>query len=913
MTEYRQWFVAATIAIVVVTASWLGWLRPVEDGLQNLRFKLASRPASGDIVFVEIDPAALANIGSASRARGLYADVVAILAASGAEMIVLDVNLRGRLGYFDDNEMYSALSSAAGRVRTTATMSSGPDHAPELPLERFAALAPPVFVGVTPDRDGVVRRYPSRQMHEGWVIESLATAVTPQRRVPDGAFLVDFGIELDTIPRVPVSALLGDGDVSPLISGKVAIVGVSDFSTQNGVMVPRYGMLSATAVQLLAAETVRQNRMLSSWRVDPPFVLVAFSAILFLILRRKMPFLLAAFGSVAFLIIIELITIGMQSRMGVTAHTAAAHVSQFAVIIAALIQELGQRNKSLSLASRERDSMRGILARVVADNFDGVVVIDHNEVIRAASKMAEDFIAPGLRGRSASEVLDDTFLVHIKSAINLGKAMDRAQEATIIRPGGERIVEFVVTLSSVSEWEDTRESAERVACLTFRDITERREAAARLTYLAEHDPLTGAASRMRFVEAINEQLATPLDRARGVTVLLVGLARLKAITDTLGHAFGDELVRQAVDRLGSLGAECVARLDGNRFGLVFKGLVDTDMLSLAETVKETLSRPYALDGHHAIVGARVGLSDSDLSGSVPEAIVSHATMALSMADDASGNATVVFAAEMDARIKGKQEMETALRAALERGQFSVHYQPQVDLDSGEIIGVEALARWTHPELGNISPGEFIPAAEATGLIIELGRWVLETACAEVATWPKPVRLSVNVSPMQFEHGDIVSDVLGALAKSGLAPERLDIEITESLLVAETTHVGDKLQLLRGCGVGVALDDFGTGYSSLSYLGRLPVDKIKIDQSFVRGLPEDDHATAIVRAVLMLAESLDKDVVAEGIETQDQAWVLRLAGCKKGQGYFFGRPGPALAILERLAASDADRLAAKKAG
>jgi predicted signal transduction protein with EAL and GGDEF domain len=346
---------------------------------------------------------------------------------------------------------------------------------------------------------------------------------------------------------------------------------------------------------------------------------------------------------------------------------------------------------------------------------------------------------------------------------------------------------------------------------------------------------------------------------------------------------------------------------------LFEGLADDDMMIFAKTIKEAVSQPYILGGHHAVVGASIGMSDSDLSGTVPEVLVSHAAMALSIADDSSGNAIIMFSKEMDVRVKGKQDMETALRAALKRGEFSVHYQPQVNLDTGEIIGVEALTRWTHPELGNIPPAEFIPSAEATGLIIELGRWVLDTACAEVAGWPKAVKLSVNVSPMQFEHGDIVSDVLDALKTSGLSPDRLDIEITESLLVAETSHVGDKLQSLRSRGVGVALDDFGTGYSSLSYLGRLPVDKIKIDQSFVRGLPEDVHSTAIVRAVLMLAESLDKSVVAEGIETQDQAWLLRLAGCKIGQGYFFGRPGPAQIMIERLRAADADKLADVKAG
>lgn len=915
VTQFRHLLIAGALCAVVIAVAMLGGLRPLDDGLANLRFSIASRPASGDVVFVEIDPEAVANVGSASRARSLYANVVERLVENGAKMVVLDVNLRGTLGFFDDNALADALANAAGAARTTVNLESGTGKTrdPELPLDRFAALAPPVYVGVEPDADGVVRRYPTRLVHQGWVIESLATAVSPERRVSDSSFLIDFGIDLDTIPRLPVSQLLASSDLAELIEGKVAIIGPSGYSAQSGTLVPRYGMLPGTEVQLLAAETVRQNRTLTALHVTPPLVLVLLSATLFFLFRRRMSLAPATVCSIGCLALMEFAALGLQMRAGIVVNTAATHVSQLVLFIAALWHELNVKGHLLSNAARERDSMRGILARIVADNFDGVVVVDHTKKIRAASKLAEEFIGPGLRGRAIEDVLDKPFLVHLDSAIDLGKAMEKATEVTIARPEGDRRVEFVVTLSSVEEWEVSPGSAGRVACLTFRDVTERRQVEERLTYLAQHDPLTGAASRTRFLEVAGEKLSTPLGRAQGVTVLLVGLSRLKTVNDTLGHAYGDELLRQMVQRLTDFDADCIAPLDGNSFGMLFKGLADKDMAVFAKSIKDAVSKPYTVGGHHAVVGAAIGLTDSDLSGMDPDTLIGHAAMALSLADDASGDRIVLFSREMDARIKGRQEMETALRAALELGQFSVHYQPQVDLDSGEIIGVEALTRWTHPELGNISPGEFIPAAEATGLIIELGRWVLETACKEVANWPKPIKLSVNVSPMQFEHGDIVADVFGALEASGLDSDRLIVEITESLLVAETTHVGNKLKMLRDRGVGVALDDFGTGYSSLSYLGRLPVDKIKIDQSFVRGLPEDTHATAIVRAVLMLAESLDKSVVAEGIESQDQAWLLRLAGCKTGQGYFFGRPGPAQVMVARLSAEEADKLPEAKAG
>jgi EAL domain-containing protein (putative c-di-GMP-specific phosphodiesterase class I) len=244
---------------------------------------------------------------------------------------------------------------------------------------------------------------------------------------------------------------------------------------------------------------------------------------------------------------------------------------------------------------------------------------------------------------------------------------------------------------------------------------------------------------------------------------------------------------------------------------------------------------------------------------------------------------------MDDRLKEKQDMDAALREAIEHRQLSLTFQPQVALSDERLVGVEALVRWQHPDLGIVSPARFIPVAEETGLIIEIGRWVLVEACREVVNWPEEIKLAVNVSPVQFVMSDVVRDVREALEVSGLPPHRLDIEITEGMFVSKSQAVIDTLQKLRDMGLGIALDDFGTGYSSLSYLGRLPLDKIKIDQSFVKSLPGDAEAGAIIRAVMTLSETLDKIVVAEGIESADQAWMLRMMGCQIGQGYYFGRP------------------------
>ncbi|WP_417582535.1 EAL domain-containing protein [Pelagibacterium sp.] len=906
----RHLIVTAIVCVVVLVAVAVGWFAAVDFALRDLRFSLTSRPASGDIVFVETDAAALVQAGSQSRARSSYAVALDYLIDAGASTVVLDVGLQKSLGYFDDNALADAITRAAGKVHTVAveTRLSDGSRALSMPSDRFAAIAPPVYV----DAVGYSRFsafYRSRIVNDGWVMESLATTLAHTRSFNGPGFLIDFSIDLTTVPRVTLSDVIG-GNVQPgLFQGRQVVMGQAGYSQQSSHAVPRYEMLSTPSLQILAAETLQLDRALVDMGRLPAIVIILCMGVLFACLRPRMTLGSAIAGSLAYAGILEFMALALQVHSGLLLDTAGIHFAQIGFLATAFWHELEARGRSLSNTAHERDSMRGILARVVADNFDGVVVVDHNKSIRAASRLAEELIAPGLRGAKITDVLPAPFRAALDAALDDGQVLETVSEVEISCEGRSRTVEFVVTLSDVDAGEVSLEAAGRVACLTFRDVTDRREVEHRLTYLAQHDPLTGAASRVKFVETIGELLATPSGRFRGASVFLVGLSRLKKVNDTLGHVYGDILLKQVVARLQLLGPVSVARLEGNGFAVLREGLLGDDQgRAFAEKLIAEVVRPYTLDGHRALVGARVGMTDSDLSGSAPDALVSHAGVALSIASDEAGNRALAFSKEMDTRIRSKQDMEIALRAALARDEFSVHYQTQVDLETGEIIGVEALARWTHPELGSVSPAKFIPAAEETGLIIELGRWILHAATKEVASWPRPLSLSVNVSPLQFEHGDIVADVRSALAQSGLPADRLNIEITESLMVTETSPVTEKLEVLRAYGVGIALDDFGTGYSSLGYLGRLPVDTIKIDQCFVRGLPGDAEASAIIRAVLMISESLGKRVVAEGIENQDQAWLLRLAGCETGQGYFFSRPGPAEDVLAKLLSNEHDKLA-----
>ncbi|HEX4296512.1 MAG TPA: EAL domain-containing protein [Devosia sp.] len=424
----------------------------------------------------------------------------------------------------------------------------------------------------------------------------------------------------------------------------------------------------------------------------------------------------------------------------------------------------------------------------------------------------------------------------------------------------------------------------------------KRVAEERLRYLAEHDPLTGALSRTSVVEYIAAELAARHELA----VVAIDLRRFRAINDTLGHSRGDELLKQVVQRLSTMGPDVVARLGADSFVVVAPATTPDRLLGYCEAITEWLAFPYELDAdHQATIAASAGATLSVVSGHDPEMLLSHADMALSAAKQRTGHGAALFATEMAGRLKASRALDAALRQAVVKQEFTLLYQPQADLGSGRIVGAEALARWTHPTLGTIPPVTFIAAAEETGLIVDIGRWVLETACREAAGWPDEVRIAVNVSPVQFELSDVAADVAAALEHSGLAPERLDIEITEGVFVRNAVTVTHKLDAVRALGVGIALDDFGTGYSSLGYLGQLPIDKLKIDQSFVRRLPGDAEAVAIIKAVMALSTALGKSVVAEGIETMEQAAILRGFGCSVMQGYQFGRPMPATAIRARF--------------
>ena len=477
-----------------------------------------------------------------------------------------------------------------------------------------------------------------------------------------------------------------------------------------------------------------------------------------------------------------------------------------------------------------------------------------------------------------------------------------------------------VTVAGEARWWELSASPrfdESGSFLGFRgvgsDVTEAHRSADKINRMARYDTLTGLPNRLHITEALGDAMAEA-DRWRGrCAFLMIDLDRFKAVNDTLGHPVGDRLLTRVAERLRSIMTdnEVCGRLGGDEFAVVVRDANDPQRLSkFAQNIIDTLSQPYEVDQHTLYIGASIGTATGPRDGRTVETLIRSADLALYRSKDVGGGAVHCYEPQLHVHAEERRVIEIALRKALERNEFEVHYQPVVNAETSAVESFEALLRWTNPELGPVSPAKFVPVAEDTRLIAPIGDWVLRTACAEAATWPSTIRVAVNVSAEQLTDVNFVTSVVQALSQSGLAPQRLELEVTESVFMREGTAALQILDQLMALGVRLALDDFGTGYSSLGYLSRTKFNTIKVDRSFVQGAARNaPESLAIIRAVVALANSLGMVTTAEGVETEEEYRMICQLGCRKIQGYLFGRPMPAADARRLLADSRGDRAVA----
>jgi diguanylate cyclase (GGDEF)-like protein/PAS domain S-box-containing protein len=551
------------------------------------------------------------------------------------------------------------------------------------------------------------------------------------------------------------------------------------------------------------------------------------------------------------------------------------------------------------------ESKLRLAARVISRSGEGIIISDAKGLIVEVNKAFET-----ITGYSRADALgrNPNFLSSGRQDKEFYRRMWQTLHAEGFWQGeiwnrrkNNEIFPEWLSLSAIRD--DGGEITHYVA--TFSDVTEAKANEARIQHMAHHDFLTGLPNRFLLTDRFKQVAAAAERNDTRYALLFIDLDRFKNVNDTLGHSIGDQLLRDVASRLGSIvrGTDTLSRQGGDEF-LVLLGEVETPEAAaiVARKLMQVLGEPFLLDGHPITVTPSIGIAVSPEDGTDLDSLLKHADLAMYDAKQQGRNNYQFFRREMNARSLELLLMESDLRQALRKSEFELHYQPQISVSSGQPQGLEALLRWRHPERGLVSPADFIPMAEETGLILPIGQWVLNTACQQLANWRTngwpELRVAVNLSAAQFRQQDLLTQVEAALAAANLPADALELEVTESILMIDAEGTAKMLNALNAMGVTLAIDDFGTGYSSLAYLKRFSVSTLKVDRSFVNGIGIDGEDAAICSAIIGLARSLRLDVVAEGVETQAQYDWLAKAGCHIIQGYFTGRPAPAATCLNQ---------------
>jgi len=563
----------------------------------------------------------------------------------------------------------------------------------------------------------------------------------------------------------------------------------------------------------------------------------------------------------------------------------------------------------------DKESFDLVLLDVMMPGMDGIETLKRIRSQNSASALPVIMVTAKSESTNIVDALELGANDYVTKPVDFAVALARVNTQISRKRAVERVALANEELRKVNEDLERRveERTSRLIDANQRlkvEIADREESQARSQYLAYHDSLTGLGNRLLFKEQLEEALKDVSVASHPLAVLFLDLDGFKAVNDTLGHSIGDLLLKSVAAKLRDIlpRTDRIARLGGDEFAILqISAAQPGSSIALAEKIIEVVGQPNSIDGHDVTVGASVGIAVARPGDINTENFLKSADLAMYSAKSDGRGTYRMFDPEMDAIVQARRLLERDMRTALAQDGFRLFYQPLVNLQTKKVTAFEALMRWQHPERGMVPPSDFIPVAEEMGLIVQLGEWALRQACAEATEWPDGICVSVNLSPLQFAKGNLVSSVMSALASAGLPASRLELEITESVLLEKSERNITILNQLRDLGVRISMDDFGTGYSSIGYLRSFPFDKIKIDQSFVRDLLVDEGSLAIVRAIAGLGVSFGMITTAEGVETEEQMRCLNLEGCIEVQGYLYSRPVPASEIVGVLASLENRRL------
>ena len=896
------------VICALVAISLTGLTGALKNALIDLRFELSPRPASGGIVVVAIDSPSIESIGVWPWPRRIHADLVDKLTRAGAADIAFDVDFSTPSTPEFDQAFAKALERAGGSVvlptfeQRVGAGSSAVMHL-NRPLPNFAKYAWPAVVNVSTETDGVVRRYPYGKTLDGTFLPSMAAVITGRYEQAKEPLWIDFSIQPLSVPVVSYKDVLSEEpSVLRLLKTKKVIVGGTALELGDRFNVPNGQTVSGVVLQALAAESILQGRLLRETSLltklaGPIIILLGM-----IVLWHRTSALSRVAILVAVAVVAELCAIAVQTRLPVMPDTALLQVAIAAYLTAIALDEIDIRGLLGLIAERR-------FQRIAMSLGDGLVCADKNGLITVWNPTASaifgfqpeeilgcpfDMICAGSADPSAPNSFSILTLPHELLQAPGGKTVELYGR----RKNGE-LFSLEVCFSGWPGSDGFNYGA------VLRDISVRQREAARMRYLAEYDAVTGLANRHALTAHLQEALPKAKSGAAEVALLVIGLDKFQVVVDMFGHAYGEQVICAAAEQLVKVcsDAALVARLDGDEFSAVIEG---KDAAAAANELAERICRafsenPLSVDTRQQSISASIGIAAFPTECRTAEEMLSSAHLALYRAKAERRGSYVVFERSIRIELEVRARLEAELSRALERNEFELFYQPKVSLEDDSVIGAEALIRWQHPYRGLLGPDEFMHVVKTSSLSDRLARWVMQTACTQARQWQQngsDLSVAVNLAPSQLRSNDLVTTVETALRDSGCAPSRLELEVTEDILVDDEKAV-EIFREIRNLGVHILLDDFGTGYASLSYLKKFPISGLKIDRSFVCHLRSDIDNAAIVSSTIGLSTLLGLSVVAEGIEDRGTANLLARMGCKQGQGYYFGRPMPAAEFEQKI--------------
>ena len=898
MKNYRPHILVAIVLAIALLTNWPGTLRNV---LIDLRFAWQSRAATGDVVVIAIDAPSIEQIGVWPWPRRLHAELLQRLDRAGINDVAFDVDFATPSDPASDRAFVEALRGAGGSTVLPAFKQPGADGATYFnrPLPQFRDQAWTVVVNVAVEPDGLVRRYTFGQKLDAEFLPSMGAVLAGRFDANSPSFLLDFGIRSATIPKVSfIDVLRGDTATLNRLKGKKVIIGGTALELGDRFSTPNGGIIAGPVLQAVATEAILQNRVLHWTSAAVTFAGLLMLTLTMMLIWRGFSAGARAAALIVTAVAIEAVGFVLQANYPLVLDTALFHVAIVAYIAAVALDEIDIR----ALLGRIAESR---FQRIAMSLGDGLVCTDSNYLItvwNTGAAVMFGYRAEDMIGKPFAAICADS---DNGAALSIRDAAQRTAGSVIEFNGRRSNGEVFPVEASFSGWQGT-EGYQYGAIL--RDISVRKREAEKIKYLAEHDTLTGLANRY----TLDAKLAGMISRAqveRGeVALLVVGLDGFQQINDTLGHANGDLVLSAVAERLnlhvGS--AALVARLSGDEFAIAFRCAdMAESVAAFAERIRRAFDEPVQAASRPHRVKVSIGAAVFPAGGRTADELLSNSHIAFYRAKAIKRGGYVAFENSIRQELEARLTLETELAHAAERGEFELFFQPQVHLGDIRLVGAEALIRWRHPVRGLLTPGEFMPVVNTSGISERIASWVLHTACRQARAWELagyPLRVGINLSPSQLQSGDLAKAVAEVLAATGVTPQLIELEVTEDILLKDEQRVLDTFLRIQKLGVRLVFDDFGTGYASLSYLKKFPLDGLKIDRSFVRDLLTDSDDAAIVSSTIGLSKQLGLSVIAEGIETRATADLLATMGCEEGQGYFFGRPMPVAALEEQFLAA-----------